>query len=230
LLGMHQVDNATTAYAILQTARQSGLSIDQMAIRKGFASVDWPGRFEILRGEPPLVVDSAHNRDSAHRLRETLDDYFPGRAVVLLFGASEDKDIAGMFAELLPAARQVVIAQSFHPRAAQADQLAELALQYGKEYGGGPGVSIVPEVEAALEEALRLADVAAPMGLAALMGQAAPIEQAAPVVLATGSIFIAAAVRETWRKRSLRLGGIGAGGTGSAGGTGAIQPVVKTKL
>ncbi|HEX7972996.1 MAG TPA: folylpolyglutamate synthase/dihydrofolate synthase family protein, partial [Anaerolineales bacterium] len=90
LLGYHQVENAATAYAALQVARENGIPIDEAAIQAGFARVSWPGRFEVLQRNPPVVIDSAHNRDSALKLRLALDDYFPGWPVVLVFGASED--------------------------------------------------------------------------------------------------------------------------------------------
>ena len=67
------------------------------AIHKGLATVKWPARFEVVRREPPVIFDSAHNQDSFARLRQALDDYFPGRQVYLIFGASEDKNIPGMF-------------------------------------------------------------------------------------------------------------------------------------
>ncbi len=173
LLGFHQVENAATAYTALQVARQWGLAISEAAIRVGFSQTTWPGRFEILQRYPPVIVDSAHNRDSALKLRLALDDYFPGYPVVLLFGASEDKDIHGMFAELVPRVRQIVATQSFHPRAIEPEKLVEIAHQFGC-----PAKAVTP-VEAALEEALSLAE-----------GEA--------VVLAAGSVFIAAAVRHAW--------------------------------
>jgi dihydrofolate synthase/folylpolyglutamate synthase len=120
-----------------------------------------------------VIIDSAHNRDSALKLRLALDDYFPGYPVVLVFGASEDKDIHGMFAELLPRVRQVVATRSFHPRAIEPEKLVEMAHQFGC-----PAKAVTP-IEAALEEAIDLAE-----------GEA--------VVLAAGSVFIAAAVRHAW--------------------------------
>jgi len=175
LLGHHQVENAATAYAALRAARANGITVSDADIQSGFAQVYWPARFEILQREPPLVIDSAHNPDSALKLRLTLDEIFPDRPVVLVFGASEDKDIGGMFAELLPRVRQLIVTQSFHPRASDPAHLQELAQGYGRE------VILVPKVEDALDEALRLAGKSA-------------------LVLVTGSIFIAAAVRETWFK------------------------------
>ncbi|MCE1254600.1 MAG: bifunctional folylpolyglutamate synthase/dihydrofolate synthase, partial [Anaerolineae bacterium] len=84
LLGKHQVENAVTALAALRVANDNGLPVTDEDIKKGFASVVWPGRFELLSTDPYVVVDSAHNRDSARRLRETLDDYFPKRDVLLV--------------------------------------------------------------------------------------------------------------------------------------------------
>lgn len=179
LLGQHQVENAATAFAALKIAGEQGLKVSDGAIRRGFATVDWPGRFEIMNREPLLIVDSAHNPDSARRLRQTIDDYLTGRPIVLIFGASEDKDIAGMFVELLPRVNQLIATQSVHPRAMDVAQLIELAKPYEI-----PARAILP-LEQAVEEALKIAKQDA-------TGQT--------VVLAAGSLFIAAAVRETWQK------------------------------
>ena len=175
LLGFHQVENAATAYATLQIAQQEGLEVPESAIASGFSSVYWPGRFEILRMSPPVIVDSAHNRDSALKLRRTMEEYLGGRPVIILFGASEDKDIRGMFEELLPGMRMLIATQSVHPRAMDARLLAEMAAEFGIK-----SQAVLP-LEAALEAAIQEAGDEA-------------------VVLACGSIFIAAAVREYWHK------------------------------
>jgi dihydrofolate synthase/folylpolyglutamate synthase len=180
LLGSHQTQNAAVAAAALEEAARQGLPLSPDALQTGFARVRWPGRFEILQREPLLVIDSAHNRDSGRRLRQTLDDYLPGRPVTLLFGASADKDIPGMFAELLPRVSRVFATQSIHPRAALAADLAALAHQFGC-----PARAILP-----LEDALT----------AALESSRAD----GSVVLAAGSLFIAGAVRSVWAQR-LRL-------------------------
>lgn len=176
LLGHHQVENAATAYTALLIARQHGLQVSDEAIQSGFAKVCWPGRFEVLSEHPLLLVDSAHNRDSGLKLRLALDDYFPGKPIILIFGASEDKDIEGMFAELMPRVRQVVATRSYHPRALKPDALVEYAHRYGR-----PAL-ITQSVEEALEQALQMAGDDA-------------------LVLAAGSIFVAAGVRDTWLKR-----------------------------
>ena len=193
LLGAHQVENAATAYATLQVASQQGMSITEEQIREGFRHTSWPGRFEVLRYDPPVVVDCAHNRDSAAKLCKAVDDYFPGMPVVLVFGASEDKDILGMLEELLPRVRQVILVKSYHPRAADPENLALLVQQAGKP------VRIIPEVTEALDEALRQGGSEG--GKSSPVGKSSPGGESSPVlVLVTGSIFVAAGARIAWMK------------------------------
>ncbi len=173
LLGDHQVVNAATAYATLRVFDDITFAISDEAISRGFAQTSWPGRFEILRSQPPIVVDSAHNRDSANRLRRTLDEYYPGMEIILVFGASEDKDVAGMFAELLPGISDLIVTKSFHPRAMEPEQLMEFAQQYNKP----------AKIEADVADAFYVALHAA--------GQT-------KLVLVTGSLFIVAGAREAW--------------------------------
>ena len=246
LLGLHQVENAATAYAALRVANDQGLRITEASIRQGFARVVWPGRFEVLRAEPaaagaannrdsappvivdsahnrdsappvivdsahnrdsapPVIVDSAHNRDSAQRLAQALEDYLPGRPVVLIFGASEDKDIEGMFAELMPRVSMLIATQSTHPRAMPADRLVEIARKFGR-----PAEAVVP-VEKALPAALKAAAAIKSAGAlrsagaiksgGALKSGGKQTATGAPVVLAAGSLFVAAAVRDIWMKQ-----------------------------
>lgn len=173
LLGLHQIENATTAYAALQTVQQFGLTISEEDIHKGFKKVYWPARFELLRREPPVIVDSAHNRYSAQMLKQALDDYLPGRPVILVFGASEDKDIQGMFSELLPRVECMITTQSIHPRATEAEHLADMAKEFNRP------VYSMPKIEDAFSLGLSLA------------GQN-------KALLVTGSVFIAAAARDIW--------------------------------
>ena len=182
LLGAHQVVNAVTAYAALRVFAQAGLPVSEEAIRSGFANVQWPGRFEVLRQSPPVVVDCAHNRDSALKLRQALDDYFPGYPVVMVFGASEDKDVQGMFAELMAAksqpgrVQQLIAVKSFHPRAMPPENIVALAQSFNCP------AQIILDVADGFEEALRLAG-----------------EQA--LVLVTGSIFVVAGARLAWERK-----------------------------
>jgi len=173
LLGFHQVQNAATAYTALMVLRQTGIKISDESIRKGFEHVEWPGRFEILNRRPFVVIDSAHNRESALRLRNAIDDYFPGIPVILVFGASEDKDIDGMLVELLPRVKMVITTKSIHPRAISPEGLVDKANQMG--------VRAIPtqSLEEAFDKALELAGKE-------------------NLILITGSIFVAGGMRDVW--------------------------------
>lgn len=176
LLGFHQVQNAATAYAALQVIKSTGIRIPQDKIAVGFMNVKWAGRFEILSQKPVIVVDSAHNRESALRLRHTLDDYFPGLPVVLIFGASEDKDISGMLSELLPRVKVMIATKSYHPRSVEPEQLKEIASKFGKK------CIITQDIESALSAAEEIAGNEW-------------------VIIGAGSIFVAAGLREEFFKK-----------------------------
>lgn len=173
LLGYHQVINAATAYAALEIADQKGLKISDDAILKGFSNTFWPGRFEILRLDPPVVIDSAHNTDSALRLCQALDDYFPEIPVILVIGVSADKDIQGILKALVPRVNKVITSQSIHPRAMDANDLKKEV-----KFHTSNVEAIVP-IEVAMKRALQDA------------GEKS-------LVLITGSVFVAAAGRAIW--------------------------------
>ncbi len=180
LLGAHQVQNALTAYAALKVINKTGIKISSAAIRKGFGAVSWPGRFEILQNDPLVVIDSAHNLDSAEKLAQTIRDYLPGRSISLVFGASEDKDVTGMLGALSPVIERVMVTQSVHPRSYDAVQLAEAARKFGLP------VAVDPQLESALEQAF------------------ASLKPDGALVI-TGSIFIAAGARQYWFEKKIAL-------------------------
>jgi dihydrofolate synthase / folylpolyglutamate synthase len=180
LLGAHQLENATTAYSALKILQKRDPKITDEAIVLGFKNVVWPCRFEVISKKPLIILDSAHNRDSAIKLRLTLDDYLPGNDVILIFGASEDKDVRGMLVDLLPRVSQVIATQSIHPRALDAGVIVEFAHLMGKK-----AKAILP-LEDAFKEAEKMAN-----------GER--------TILAAGSIFIAAAVKELWTNQQGNL-------------------------
>lgn len=171
LLGRHQLANAATVLAAMAVLREQGVAIPDDAIHHGIATVEWPGRFEILGRDPYVIVDGAHNPNSAHQLVATLRDLFPRTRLHFIFGASNDKDIAGMFAELLPYAESLTLTRSHNPRAADPAQLAPLAAAFRREF------SITPDVASALREARQRA-------------------QREDGVCVTGSLFVVAEARE----------------------------------
>ena len=177
LLGFHQVQNAAVAAAALWTMRGQRIAIPDSGIEQGFASVKWPARFEVVRRDPPVILDSAHNQDSFARLRQALDDYFPGRQAYLIFGASEDKNIPGMFSEIRPKVRLMLVTKSFHPRALDPSKIQALAEQAGIPY------IIMPSVDQAFTRALEMS------------------EKDGSIVVSAGSMFVTAEVMAAWKKR-----------------------------
>lgn len=176
LLGLHQIENAATAYAALKV---SGISISDESVQEGFSQVRWRARFEIVRRDPPVILDSAHNADSFAKLRETLDEFFPGKTVYLIFGASEDKNIPGMFAEMKPKINKLIVTRADHPRALEVEKIVELANQ-----AGIPNEAVCP-VEDALARALENS------------------VNDGSIVLSAGSIFVTAEVMQAWNKFAL---------------------------
>jgi dihydrofolate synthase/folylpolyglutamate synthase len=178
LLGSHQIENAAIAYAALKT---SGLIISNEAIQKGFSEVKWRARFEIVQRDPPVIFDSAHNQDSFIKLRNTLEEHFPGKMVTLIFGASEDKNIPGMFAEMKPKIKKLIVTRADHPRALELEKIVGLANQAGLES------EAVSPVESALERALVLS------------------EKDGSIVLSAGSMFVTAEVMKAWNERESKI-------------------------
>jgi dihydrofolate synthase/folylpolyglutamate synthase len=172
LLGSHQIENAVTAYTALIT---SGIPITDEQIQKGFSQVKWPARFEVVRRDPPVIFDSAHNQDSFEKLSETLETYFPNKKVYLIFGASEDKNIPGMFAALKPKIAKIIVTRADHPRALEVGKIASLADQAGAAHEAA-----VP-VKAALARALELSS------------------KDGSIVLSAGSMFVTAEVMKEWK-------------------------------
>lgn len=174
LLGSYQVENAATAYAALKA---SGIPISDQQIRRGFAVAQWRARFEVARREPPVIFDSAHNQDSFERLADTLKAYFPGRQLYLIFGASEDKNIPGMFAALKSSIKRIILTRADHPRALEVEVIGALAQQAGIPWEAATPVS------AALKRALELS------------------AKDGSIVLSAGSMFVTAEVMSAWKMR-----------------------------
>ena len=121
LLGVYQPGNALLAAA---AARELGAA--EGAIRAGLRGVRWPGRFQIFRRDPLVVLDGAHNPAGARALAASLRAYFPGRLVTFVIGILADKDAGGILAALRPLAARVILTASANPRAAAPEALRAL--------------------------------------------------------------------------------------------------------
>lgn len=170
LLGEHQLRNAAVVLEVAEILREKGWKLPHEAVEHGLYAVSWPARFELLRAEPPFVVDGGHNPQCAMTVAESLLRYFPDRRRVLLVGVLADKDYEGLFDILDVAADAYFCVTPASARALPADRLAAFLSRYGKP------VTVCPDIPAGVEAA-----------------SAAAGENG--VACAVGSLYMAGAVR-----------------------------------
>ena len=170
LLGEHQAYNASLAVMAAMALEET--AVKQAAVARGLAKACWPGRFEVLRTQPPLVVDGAHNPAGAAVLRRTLDQVFPGREVLFLLGILKDKDIEGITGLLVREQDRVIAVRPLSERAAEAGDLASHFPPHQ--------VEAVPDWEEGVNRLLELAEqeprkVACVAGSLYLLGAVRPL-------------------------------------------------------
>ena len=171
LLGKHQLDNATAAVAAFESLMAQGHSIPGDAIRRGFESVVWPCRMEVLGQDPLVIADGAHNDDSVDVLLNAVAGYLDYRRLLLVVGFSRDKSVSDMTGRLAKAGPVVFACRSRHPRSTPPDQIVDLFRENG--------------VEAV--EAGSTADA---------LAQAKQAAGERDLILVAGSLFVAAEARE----------------------------------
>ena len=170
LLGEHQLKNAAVVLEVVEILRARGWELPQDTVEHGLYAVSWPARFELVRAEPPFVVDGGHNPQCAETVAANLMRYFPGRRHVLLVGVLADKDYPALFDILDTAADAYVCVTPDSARALPAEKLAGYLARYGKP------VTVCGDIPAGVEAAS-----------AAAGGNGA--------VCAVGSLYMAGAVR-----------------------------------
>ena len=127
LIGTYQYRNAAVALDAIDVLKARGFNIPEEAVYEGFAKVVWPGRFEVLREEPLVIVDGAHNPNGVEELAKCLNTYLPGKKVTFMMGVMADKDYVSMLDEILPMAKNFVTVRPESDRAlASADLKHEI--------------------------------------------------------------------------------------------------------
>jgi dihydrofolate synthase / folylpolyglutamate synthase len=156
LLGRHQVENAATAVLGVENLAPAGIIVDPDTVRRALAEVRWPGRLEIVKRRPLVVLDGAHNTDSAKRLAQALRATFSPRRTILVAGLNTDKDLAGFATALTDGLTNldVIATRSTIQRAADPRAVAQAFTD------AGAVARIAPSVSAAVDEALAEADPA----------------------------------------------------------------------
>ena len=169
LLGDFQLENAAITVAASEILASEGFAISTADITQGLAQVKWPGRFQILRQHPAVLVDGAHNVASMRRLVNNIKAYFAHKGILLVFGTSCDKDIPGIINELVPLSPQVIVTQAAHSRAAP---LSTLAAEFTKR-------GIKPEIRETVAQAI---------------SRALSLANRTDIICVTGPLFVVAEV------------------------------------
>ncbi|HZD72639.1 MAG TPA: cyanophycin synthetase, partial [Actinomycetota bacterium] len=170
LHGRHQADNAASALAAVE-AFLGGRPLDETTVRQGFASVTSPGRLEVIRHDPLVLLDGAHNPDGARALAASLLEEFVVDRRTMVVACLADKDIRGILRALAPATGRLIVTANKSPRAASAERLRKEAEALG----------LVAEVERDVPTAVRRA-----------IDEAGESE----AVVVTGSIYTVGEARE----------------------------------
>ena len=122
--GAYQRTNAAAAVAAVEALSEHGVPYRADAVAGALARLRWPGRFEVLAGRPPIVLDGAHNDGSAAALAAALREEYPRRRVRFVLGMMEDKDARGVLRPLMPLASAVEVTRSRSARAVSPEVLA----------------------------------------------------------------------------------------------------------
>lgn len=134
LLGKHQVNNAVVALTCIKVLRDNHkIDISEKSIRKGFKNAKWPGRLEVLRRNPTLLIDGAHNIHGAKALKRTIKEIFKYDKLIGVIGVLGDKDVDGILNEIIPLCHKVIITKPNNPRAISLDKLKEKISSFDKE-------------------------------------------------------------------------------------------------
>jgi dihydrofolate synthase/folylpolyglutamate synthase len=181
LHGKHQALNAASALVAVEAFFGGTLTLDIDAVREGFGSVTSPGRLEIVRRSPTVIVDAAHNPHGASVLATALEESFTFEQVIGVISVMADKDVIGVLQALETVMTDVVVTWNGAQRAMLAPEIAQLAIQvFGEDR-----VHVESNLTSAIDRAIAMADEAGMNGVG---------------VVVTGSVVTAAAARKIMGK------------------------------
>src|SRR5579859_6383286 len=162
LFGLHQAGNAACALAAVEAfagvSGEAGAALDPDLVRESFANVSSPGRLEVVRHSPTIIIDAAHNPAGMAASVAAIDEAFTFARLSGVFAASGDKDVPGILAELEPLLTDIVVTRNSSDRSLDPWQTAELAV----EIFGEDRVRSAERLDDAIETAVALADETGP--------------------------------------------------------------------
>ncbi|GGP17737.1 dihydrofolate synthase [Nonomuraea glycinis] len=154
LYGTHQASNAVCALAAVEALTGGDDPLDVELVRQAFAQVTSPGRLEVVRRNPTVVVDAAHNPGGMEAALESLQEAFGFEKVIAVVGVMADKDVDGLLELLEPMVDEIVVTRNSSPRSLSPDELAALAVPlFGEDR-----VHVVERLDEAIDEAIGMAD------------------------------------------------------------------------
>ena len=186
LYGAHQAQNAAVALAAVEAFAGTD-TLDDDLVRAAFAEVSSPGRLEIIRRSPTILLDAAHNPHGAEAVGAALEDSFSFSPLVGVMGVMEDKDHEGLLNAFEPHLAYLVCTQNSTPRSMSAATLGRAAA----EIFGEDRVSVVPDLAEAIDRAATLAEA----------GEAIDVSIGAGAVLITGSVVTVGEARTMLKGR-----------------------------
>ncbi len=148
LRGAFQMANIATAVAVCDALRATGFALDAGAVALGCATVRWPGRMDWIDGDPPLLIDGAHNPAGMAAMVASARELIGGRRCVAIFAAMRNKDVESMAAGLSNLTREIVVTAPAVERTTPPADLAGLF---------HPRAEVAADVKTALDRARRLA-------------------------------------------------------------------------
>ena len=150
LLGRHQLLNAAVSVALIDALAEKGFPVDEGAVRRGLKKARWPGRMQLIWGDPPLLLDGAHNAAGAEAFAGSLVQLFGERPITFLMAMTGDREPSGVLAPFLPLARSFIFTRPRRVAASRcrAGRVAEHARV------NGAVARVVEPVAEALEAAL----------------------------------------------------------------------------
>lgn len=159
LYGAHQAENAAIALAAVEAFLGED-PLDDELVRAAFAEATSPGRLEVIRRSPTIVLDAAHNPHGAEATAAALDESFQFAPLIGVIGVMADKDHEGVLAAFEPHLHHVICTQNSTARALPAEKLAEAALEIYDE----DRVTVVPSLSDAIDQAAALAEAGEAFG------------------------------------------------------------------
>lgn len=154
LHGRHQGSNAAVALITLEAFLGGGSNaLDSDVIREGFANTSSPGRLEVMRRNPTVMIDAAHNAHGAIALSQALAEEFTFDRVIAVVAILGDKDVVKFLNELSKVADEIIVTRNSSPRAMPIEDLKRIAVDIFEE----GAVSAAPSIAAAIQEAVEKA-------------------------------------------------------------------------